>query len=112
MTIYERAKIKVETRQLNAELYAGQRKHVFLGQSNGNVFLIYQERDGRNLVRKTVQVRCATLNPMRGWAWTLTRAEYEARVRKTGHKINKPEPVAPRLMCAELRQEWAACGGI
>jgi len=97
MNIYEQALTAVNENKISAELFTGGAKHIFLSQTNGGLYLVYQERDKHNLVRKTEQVKCAFYNPRRGWIFSLDRDTYRRWVARTGHEVSKPNLVAPRL---------------
>ena len=86
MNIYEKAIQSIKNNELAAKLFSGNRKHVFLNRSNGNLFLVYQERDTHNLVRRTEQTKCAVYMPNRGWIFSLDRDTYASWVKRTGHK--------------------------
>ena len=80
MTIYEQALEAIKAKKINAKLFTGTRKHVFLNQSSSKVMLVYQKRD----INKVEQVECAVYMPNRGWVFTLTQSTYAEWVERTG----------------------------
>lgn len=96
-TVYNQALNAVSGGRTSAKLYISKSKYIFLNRSNGNLFLVYQERDARNLVQKCEQVKCATYMPGRGWIFTLTRPEYTQWVGRTGHKIQPAKSIYEKI---------------
>lgn len=111
MTIYTQARqiIKSKTSWASGEtIVLHQRQndqvHIKAGPTNsGRLDLVYQNGS------KSIRAEVGYLSLRHGWLFAMDRAQYMAWVKKTGHEI---QAVAPRLMCAELRQERAAVGGI
>ena len=70
MTIYEQALEAIKAQSLNAELFTGQTKRVFLNQTNSKVMLVYRDTG------KVEQVECAVYMPNRAWISTLNQSTY------------------------------------
>lgn len=105
MNIFDKALQSIKNNKVNAALYTGERKSVYLKQTNGGVSLIYQERNERNLVTKTETVRCGFYSPRYGWVFSLDRDEYARWVAKTGNQV------APMTKLQTLTEFAATAGG-